>query len=101
MRITRNVIDVLEVLGTPNQEWWGLEIASVAGIPTPTVYGVLARLERAGCVEGRFEHIDPARAGRPPRRLYNLTPDGAEFARRAVADWNGRRRRGGLKEQLG
>ena len=38
-----------------------------------TIYKALARLERDGLLESRWEDIDPVRAGRPRRRLYRVT----------------------------
>lgn len=92
MRMTRNVVDVLEVLRTSNESgWWGFEIASMTGVPTPTVYGILARLEQVGWVSAHFEDIDPSEEGRPPRRLYELTSDGRESAASSIAEWKSRR----------
>jgi DNA-binding PadR family transcriptional regulator len=50
-----------------------------------TLYKALGRLEEFGLVTSRWE--DPAAAeGRPRRRLYELTGEGARVARRALAD---------------
>lgn len=38
-----------------------------------TLYKALARLERGGLLESRWEEIDPVTAGRPRRRLYRVT----------------------------
>jgi PadR family transcriptional regulator, regulatory protein PadR len=46
----------------------------------------LARLEEAGWVTSAWEDIDPAIEGRPLRRYYQLSLDGAERARRALMD---------------
>ena len=45
----------------------------------------LARLERLGWVESRWEDVDPSEAGRPVRRYYRLTTDGVELARDGLA----------------
>ena len=51
-----------------------------------TVYPILRRLEDAGLVRSRWEHVQRARdEGRPPRRYYELTGSGAEVAREALA----------------
>ena len=39
----------------------------------------------AAGLQSRWEEVDPKREGRPRRRYYQLTPDGAEFARTALA----------------
>ncbi|MCK2217373.1 PadR family transcriptional regulator [Actinomadura sp. ATCC 31491] len=86
-RMTAPTQAVLRVLlQAPAQQRYGLELCELAGLPGGTVYPILARLERLGWVESRWE--DPSaheRAGRPRRRYYRITPDGAERARDAVA----------------
>jgi PadR family transcriptional regulator PadR len=85
IRLTRNVLDVLEVLISSERDaWWGFQIASLASIGTPTVYGILSRLEHAGWIRGEMEDVDPELVGRPARRLYVLTPDGRQAAVAAV-----------------
>ena len=46
---------------------------------------VAARLERLGWLESRWEDINPVTEGRPKRRYYHLSQDGAERARHALA----------------
>jgi PadR family transcriptional regulator, regulatory protein PadR len=75
------------LLKDPDRERYGLELSEASGLSTGTLYPILSRLEQAGWVESRWE--DPARhesAHRPRRRLYRITPDGAEHARTALAD---------------
>jgi DNA-binding PadR family transcriptional regulator len=51
-----------------------------------TLYKALGRLEAAGLLESTWEDPDEAaEAGRPRRRLYTVTPTGAEQLARAVA----------------
>ncbi|MEU1513792.1 PadR family transcriptional regulator [Streptomyces sp. NPDC005811] len=57
----------------------------LTGLPSGTIYPLLARLEHVGRVDSGWE--DPAvheDTGRPRRRLYRITPDGAEQARAAL-----------------
>jgi len=66
---------------------YGLEISKQADLETGTLYPVMARLETVGWVESSWE--DPelgVREGRPRRRYYQLTRDGAEQARLALAE---------------
>ncbi len=50
-----------------------------------TLYKALGRLEEFGLLTSRWE--DPAAVeGRPRRRLYELTGQGAQVARRSIAD---------------
>jgi DNA-binding PadR family transcriptional regulator len=62
-----------------------VEIGTAAGLPSGTVHPILARLETMGWLTSRWEDIDPRAEGRPVRRYYQLTPDGMELARAALA----------------
>jgi PadR family transcriptional regulator PadR len=74
------------LLENPTQEMYGLEICAAAGLPTGTIHPILARLEKEyGWLTSRWEDIDPRAEGRPRRRYYKLTEDGAERARIALA----------------
>jgi DNA-binding PadR family transcriptional regulator len=72
-------------LADPEQELYGVEIGTAAGLPSGTVHPILARLETVGWLASRWEEIDPRTEGRPARRYYRLTPDGMELARSALA----------------
>ncbi|MDX3099716.1 PadR family transcriptional regulator [Nonomuraea angiospora] len=63
---------------------YGLEICTTAGLPPGTIHPILARFEGLGWLESRWEDIDPRKEGRPRRRYYHLTSDGAELARSAI-----------------
>jgi PadR family transcriptional regulator PadR len=73
------------LLTEPTQEMYGLQICTAAGLPSGTIHPILARLEHFGWLESRWEDIDSHREGRPRRRYYQLTKDGAELARTALA----------------
>jgi PadR family transcriptional regulator len=53
--------------------------------PSGTVHPILGRLDGLGCLLSRWEDHDPHEQGRPRRRYYRLTTDGAEQARAAMA----------------
>ncbi|MGH3869795.1 MAG: helix-turn-helix transcriptional regulator [Pseudonocardiaceae bacterium] len=74
-----------ELLDDPTAEMYGLEICKAVSLAPGTVHPILHKFEDIGWLESRFEEIDPSDAGRPRRRYYRLTPDGAEFAREALA----------------
>ena len=74
------------LLEHPTREMYGLEICQAAGLASGTIHPILARLEGLGWLESRWEEIDPAKEGRPKRRYYQLSPDGAEQARHALAN---------------
>jgi len=75
---------------------YGLDIVTRTGLPSGTVYPTLGRLKRSGLVSAKWEDQRIAdRDGRPRRRYYELTGDGA----RALAD--GASRVAGLAADLG
>jgi PadR family transcriptional regulator, regulatory protein PadR len=74
------------LLADPAQERYGLQICAEAGLPSGTIHPILARLEHQyGWLASRWEDIKPQDEGRPRRRYYRLTEDGAERARLALA----------------
>jgi PadR family transcriptional regulator, regulatory protein PadR len=77
---------VLEALvADPDRELYGVEIGELATLRSGTVHPILARLEGVGWLSSRWEDIDSQVEGRPPRRYYRLTADGALAARAALA----------------
>lgn len=84
--MTVATVSVLRALMVePARERYGLELVRAAGLATGTIHPILARLEGCGWVQSRWEELDPRAAGRPRRRYYRLTPDGAVGATRAIA----------------
>lgn len=74
------------LLAEPTHEMYGLQISAAAGLPSGTIHPILARLEREfGWLTSHWEDVVPAKEGRPRRRYYKLTEDGAERARIALA----------------
>jgi PadR family transcriptional regulator, regulatory protein PadR len=73
------------LLEEPSQEMYGLQVCAAAGLPSGTIHPILARLELAGWLESRWEEIDPQNTGRPRRRYYRISEDGAEQVREALA----------------
>lgn len=83
--MTTQMLAVLNVLvGDTAAERYGLELTKLAGLKPGTIYPILDRLLKLGWLERRWEEIDPAAEGRPRRRLYRLTGDGAPAARWAL-----------------
>lgn len=72
------------LIADPTKEFYGLELGQLAELASGTVHPILARLERCGWVESRWEDQDPRQVGRPRRRYYRLTPDGIVYAGRAL-----------------
>jgi PadR family transcriptional regulator PadR len=73
------------LLAEPLREMYGLEICAEAHLPSGTIHPILARLEGLGWVESHWEDIDTHAEGRPRRRYYRLTADGADLACGALA----------------
>ena len=59
---------IRQALQEPDREWYGLQMIEATGLPAGTVYPA--------------EHVAE---GRPRRRYYRFTSDGAEQARLALA----------------
>ncbi|GLL08763.1 PadR family transcriptional regulator [Dactylosporangium matsuzakiense] len=90
MRITVPTARVLAaLLADPDVDHYGLELMQRAGLASGTLYPILHRLTEAGWLERRWERVDPAEAGRPARRLYRLTGEGAMQARQVLAELRG------------
>jgi PadR family transcriptional regulator, regulatory protein PadR len=85
-RMTLQTQSVLRVLlDHPLQQHYGLEISKAAGLPSGSLYPILAKLERIGWVTSDWEQVDEHEVGRPRRRYYQLTPDGAIRAEELLA----------------
>jgi DNA-binding PadR family transcriptional regulator len=65
---------------------YGLDIVVRTGLPSGTVYPTLGRLKKSGLVEASWEDQRVAeREGRPRRRYYVLTAEGARTLAEGVA----------------
>jgi PadR family transcriptional regulator PadR len=73
-------ITSLQILSAIRDEVsYGLDIVTRTGMPSGTVYPTLGRLKRSGLVKAHWEDQRVAeREGRPRRRYYELTADGAQ-----------------------
>lgn len=86
LRITVAVARVLrEFLTDPREARYGYDLMKTTGFASGKLYPILARLADAGWLTKEVESIDAATEGRPPRRLYRLTPDGTAVARIELA----------------
>ena len=73
------------LLAEPTREMYGLQVCAEAGLPSGTIHPILARLEGLGWLESYWEDVNTHKEGRPRRRYYKLTEDGAERARISLA----------------
>lgn len=63
----------------------GFDIMDATGLPSGTVYPILRRLDREGLLISAWEKAATAqREARPPRRYYDITPDGTRMLADAV-----------------
>jgi DNA-binding PadR family transcriptional regulator len=84
--MTLQTLKVLrEMVAAPTRAHYGLELIEAAGLPSGTIYPVLARLEKADWVSSGWEDVDPHEVKRPRRRFYTLTGKGAQRARAELA----------------
>jgi len=85
IQVSKPMLDILELLLLANadgDEPDGWTIMRSTGRSGPAAYKVIDELEDRKWVSGRWD--ENTAAGKPRRRLYVLTPDGAENARRLL-----------------
>ena len=76
-------LDVVEALLRAPASWhYSLQLGTVAGIAAGTIYPMLARLEKAGWLESRWDVASPGAR----RRLYRLTGLGQRCAQDALKE---------------
>src|SRR5262249_35687979 len=74
-----------EMLSEPSEHRYGLDMCAATGLPSGTIYPILARLERIGWVESDWEDPEAHIAEGRPRRRYCWPPrGGAECADEAL-----------------
>jgi DNA-binding PadR family transcriptional regulator len=92
--MTSTTVHVLDAfVRDPDVDRYGLQVMSETGLPSGTVFPILARFEGLGWLESGWEQVDPKVVRRPARRYYRLTPDGLQNARTALARVAAERRR--------
>jgi PadR family transcriptional regulator, regulatory protein PadR len=65
---------------------YGYDLMKAAGLSSGTLYPMLARLEEQGLVSSEWEPRPDDAGGRPPRKYYQLTGEGARVARIELAE---------------
>lgn len=86
-RVTVPVLQVIDLLlAEPSRDdWFALEICRQTGLGSGTVAQILFRLQDWGWVNSHWEDATEAhRQGRPRRRFYSLTGQGAAEARQVL-----------------
>jgi PadR family transcriptional regulator PadR len=81
--LSRSAAVILQALDNGYQ--YGFDIMDITGLPSGTVYPALRRLEETGFIDSKWEKAGIAqREQRPPRKYYELTPDGKDALAEAV-----------------
>jgi len=84
LRLSAQTLRVLAaLLSSTRDELFGAEVGRQANVASGSLYPILARLERAGWLDSRWETEDPQALGRPRRRYYRVTAVGARAAAKA------------------
>jgi PadR family transcriptional regulator, regulatory protein PadR len=90
VKLTGPLERVLRVfLEDPAAPRYGYDLMKAARLPSGTLYPMLARLQDDGLVTSRWEAQREEAAGRPPRKYYQLTAEGARAARLELARASG------------
>jgi DNA-binding PadR family transcriptional regulator len=70
---------LLAALLSQRAQWQhGYDLSDQTGLPSGTLYPILMRLSDRDMVESKWE--PSPHQGRPPRKLYRLTAEGAAYA---------------------
>ena len=86
MRLTSQTIEVLDAFLEAPREWrYGYDISRHTGLKSGTLYPILMRLAEYKLLEADWEATE---AGKPPRHIYRLTPDGLRSAREHVRSYS-------------
>jgi PadR family transcriptional regulator len=79
LRLSPQTLQVLDAFLQGPKDWkYGYDISRNTGLKSGTMYPILMRLAERKLLETSWE---AGEAGKPPRHLYRLTPDGMRFAR--------------------
>jgi PadR family transcriptional regulator, regulatory protein PadR len=89
IRMTPAIGRVLKAfLDDPAAKRYGFELMQITGMTSGSLYPTLAKVERAGWIRGEREPIDPREQGRPARRYYMLTAEGATTGAAALTEFS-------------
>jgi PadR family transcriptional regulator, regulatory protein PadR len=88
-RLSHQTLAVLGAFASnPRRELSGAQISRLTGLPSGTLYPMLLRLEKAGWLRSRWEVEEPQVLGRPRRRFYRITGEGAKHGHAAMRELN-------------
>ncbi|WP_412731021.1 PadR family transcriptional regulator [Dyella aluminiiresistens] len=76
---------LLSALLSQRRQWLhGYDLSERTGLPSGTLYPILMRLSDRGMLESKWQ--PSPHQGRPPRKLYRLTAEGAAYAVQHASD---------------
>ena len=82
--LSYSVSVILQALDSGYQ--YGFDVMDMTGLPSGTVYPALRRLEENGLVVSKWEKDAIAQQEqRPPRKYYEITPDGKQALAEALS----------------
>jgi len=85
LRLSPQTLMVLDAFLEESAAWkYGYEISRGTGLKSGTLYPILMRMAERRLLDTAWEN---AELGKPPRHMYRLTPEGAQFARENPASW--------------
>jgi PadR family transcriptional regulator, regulatory protein PadR len=100
VKLTGPLERVLRVfLADVSAHQYGYDLMKAAGLSSGTLYPMLARLEDQGLVSSQWEPQRDDAGGRPPRKYYQLTGEGARVARLQLAEAADAARRAGRRTE--
>jgi PadR family transcriptional regulator, regulatory protein PadR len=83
-RSSPQAASLLAVLAEKPRSWrYGYELSQETQLESGTLYPILMRLSDQGVLESKWE--PSPEAGRPPRHMYRLTPQGVAYAKEETA----------------
>ncbi len=86
MKLTGPLERVLRAfLADPAAPRYGYDLMKASGLPSGTLYPMLARLQEQGLVSSAWEPTGTDASGRPARRYYRLTDEGIQTGREELA----------------
>jgi PadR family transcriptional regulator PadR len=86
-RLTQHSLTVLKLFAdNPGDRLSGAEVMRLTRLLSGTLYPILLRFEECGLLESVWEEGSPQALGRPRKRLYAITPKGADLCRAVISD---------------
>jgi PadR family transcriptional regulator PadR len=75
---------VLGAMADRSERWfYGLELAELTGLKSGSLYPILMQCAERGMLESRW--LDRQEAGRPPRHVYRIRPEGLRILEAAAS----------------